>query len=178
MPVQSTSESFVEDWIFQTYDYAGIRVRLARRVWYASSLSAQRWRWTLSWQTPDCCSKICPGKRGSARLHKHCLSESTRLVRGKDSMAKNGADRHLAAHYDAEQDILYLLFTPQAQEAIAEEVSDGVFVRFDPKTRRVINIEFLDFSARVDDVFGPDMTYLGSERPERVLLPLGQSPTE
>jgi uncharacterized protein YuzE len=93
-------------------------------------------------------------------------------------MAKNGADRHLAAHYDAEQDILYLLFTPQAQEAVAEEVSDGVFVRYDPDTRRVINVEFLDFSARVDEIFGPDMTYLGSERPERVLLPLGQPPTE
>jgi hypothetical protein len=57
-------------------------------------------------------------------------------------------------------------------------VSDGVFVRFDPDTRRVINVEFLDFSARVDDVFGPNLTYLGSERPERVLLPLGQTATE
>jgi uncharacterized protein YuzE len=93
-------------------------------------------------------------------------------------MAKNGANQRLAAHYDAEQDILYLLFTPQAQEAIAEEVSDGVFVRYDPDTRRVIDVEFLDFSARVDDVFGPNLTYLGSERPERVLLPLGKSATE
>lgn len=87
-------------------------------------------------------------------------------------MATDQDNRYMMAQYDREQDILYLLFTPEAQEAIAEEVSDGVFVRFDPDTRQVIAVEFLDFSTRVDEVFGPDRRYFGREQPERVLLPL------
>jgi hypothetical protein len=42
MPVQSTPESFTEDWIIQTYDYAGIWVGLARRIWESKILSPER----------------------------------------------------------------------------------------------------------------------------------------
>ena len=58
-------------------------------------------------------------------------------------------NEHLAAHYDAEQDILYLTFTSQAREAIAEEAGDEVFVRFEPDTWQLVDIEFLNFSARL-----------------------------
>ncbi len=78
----------------------------------------------------------------------------------------------LTAQYDAEQDILYLLFTEKAQKAIAEETDDEVFVRYDPETRKVISLEFLCFQERVARIFGPDFRYLGVEKPERVLLPL------
>jgi hypothetical protein len=42
MPVQSTPESFVEDWIVQTYDYAGAWVGLARHVWEDKILAPER----------------------------------------------------------------------------------------------------------------------------------------
>ncbi len=78
----------------------------------------------------------------------------------------------LTAQYDAEQDILYLLFAAKAQKAIAEETDDEVFVRYDPETRKVISLEFLGFRERIANIFGPDIKYLGIEKPERVLLPV------
>jgi uncharacterized protein YuzE len=86
---------------------------------------------------------------------------------------KQQITKPLAVQYDPEQDILYLLLTDQAQEAIAEEVGDEVFVRFDPITRDVVDVEFLNFRSRLEEIFGPEMKYLGSEEPERVVLPLG-----
>ncbi len=77
----------------------------------------------------------------------------------------------LGVKYDPDQDILYLSFVDRAQEAIAEEVGDEVFVRFDPDTRQIVDVEFLNFSSRLMEIFGPDMKYSGIERPERLLLP-------
>lgn len=79
---------------------------------------------------------------------------------------------HLTARYDAEQDILYLMFGDRAREAIAEEMGDEVFVRFEPDTRGIVDIEFLNFSARLEKAFGPEMKYLSTGREERLLLPL------
>ncbi len=76
----------------------------------------------------------------------------------------------LTVQYDAEQNILYLLFSSKAQKAIAEEMDDEVFVRYDPETRKVISLEFLNFQERIANIFGPDVKYLGSEKPERVLF--------
>jgi len=78
----------------------------------------------------------------------------------------------LTAQYDSEQNILYLLFSSKAQKAIAEEMDDEVFVRYDPETRKVISLEFLNFQERISNILGPDVKYLGSEKPERVLLPV------
>ncbi len=86
-------------------------------------------------------------------------------------MGRNTVAKRLRVQYDAEQDILYLLLTEQAQEAIAEETGNEVFVRFDPVTRDVVDVEFLDFAARLEAIFGPEMKYLGSEQPERLLMP-------
>jgi hypothetical protein len=35
-----------------------------------------------------------------------------------------------------------------------------------------VDIEFLNFSARLRQVFGPEMRYLGTGREERLLLPI------
>jgi uncharacterized protein YuzE len=77
----------------------------------------------------------------------------------------------LTVKYDAEQDILYLMFAEQAREAIAEEAADEMFIRFDPDTHEIVDIEFLNFSGRLEEVFGPEMKYLASGREERLLLP-------
>lgn len=89
-------------------------------------------------------------------------------------MDKQQNAKTLKVKYDAEQDVLYLLFTERAREAIAEEAGDEVFVRFDPDTRQIITVEFLNFWDRLVDTFGPEMKYVGSERPERLILPLGE----
>ena len=76
----------------------------------------------------------------------------------------------LTAKYDAEQDILYMMFGEWAREAIAEEVGDEIFVRFEPDTREIVDVEFLNFSARLEEAFGPEMRYIRSGREERILL--------
>ena len=81
-------------------------------------------------------------------------------------------DDPLTTQYDAEQDILYFLFTEKVREAIAEEVDDEVFVRYDPETHKVISLEFLNFQERIANIFGPDIKYFGSEKPERILFPV------
>jgi len=84
----------------------------------------------------------------------------------------NGINKDkIRVHYDAEQDIFYLLFTEKAQKALAEETDDEVFVRFDQDTRKVISVEFLNFQKRITNVFGKEMKYLGSEQPERLSSP-------
>jgi len=85
-------------------------------------------------------------------------------------MDKTTSVDHLKAKYDVEQDILYLMFGDQAREAIAEEVGNEVFVRFEPDDHKIVDIEFLNFSARLEEAFGPEMKYIGSGREERVLL--------
>ena len=90
----------------------------------------------------------------------------------------NGINKDkIRVHYDAEQDIFYLLFTEKAQKALAEETDDEVFVRFDQDTRKVISVEFLNFQKRITNVFGKEMKYLGSEQPERLFLPKLQGNT-
>ncbi|MCG3141615.1 MAG: hypothetical protein HDKAJFGB_02928 [Anaerolineae bacterium] len=87
-------------------------------------------------------------------------------------MAKKESHRELKAQYDADQDILYLTFTKRAQKAVAEEIGDEVFVRYDPQTHDVITIEFLNLSARLEQVFGKEMKFLELGRQERLLFPI------
>ncbi len=79
----------------------------------------------------------------------------------------------LSAQYDDGQDILYLLLSRQAEAAIAEEMADEVFVRYEVTSRQIVDVEFLNFRARLEEAFGPDLTFSGSLTPER-LLPLGR----
>jgi hypothetical protein len=51
---------------------------------------------------------------------------------------------------------------------VAEEAADEVWVRYDPKTRRVITVDVLNFSSRVRAAFGPTLTYTERTDPERL----------
>jgi uncharacterized protein YuzE len=74
----------------------------------------------------------------------------------------------IAAHYDDQTDILTFTFTAAPQPAVAEEAADEVWVRYDPKTRRVITVDVLNFSARVREVFGQTLTYTDRTDPQRL----------
>lgn len=89
-------------------------------------------------------------------------------------MAKKNTTREMSARYDIEQDILYLTFTKRARKAVAEEVGDEVFVRYDLETREIVDIEFLNLSARLEQAFGPELKLIEAARPERLLFPIRQ----
>jgi hypothetical protein len=74
----------------------------------------------------------------------------------------------ITAHYDDQTDILTFTFTDAPQPALAEEAADEVWVRYDPKTRRVMTVDVLNFSARVCEVFGPTLTYTERTDPQRL----------
>jgi uncharacterized protein YuzE len=72
----------------------------------------------------------------------------------------------IAVSYDDQAHILTFTFTEVPQPAVAEEVADEVWVRYDPQTRRVITVDVLNFSARVRAVFGPSLTYTEGTDPQ------------
>lgn len=84
-------------------------------------------------------------------------------------MAQNG-ERFpvITARYDDQADILTFTFTEVPQPGVAEEAADEVWVRYDPKSRRVITVDILNFSARVREVFGPTLTYTERTDPQRL----------
>lgn len=67
---------------------------------------------------------------------------------------------------------MYLTFTEQAQKAVAEELDEDVFVRYDPATRDIVEIEFLNVSARLEQAFGAELKLPESPRHERLLFPI------
>lgn len=70
--------------------------------------------------------------------------------------------------YDAFGDILTFSFTEKPQPAVAEEVADEVWVRYDQQTHRVVTIDVLHFLARVQEAFGPSLTYTERSDPQRI----------
>jgi uncharacterized protein YuzE len=74
----------------------------------------------------------------------------------------------IAVSYDDQADILTFTFTEVPQPAVAEEVADDVWVRYDSQTRRVITVDVLNFSARVRAAFGPTLTYTERTDPQRL----------
>lgn len=86
-------------------------------------------------------------------------------------------------HYDDQADILTFTFAEAPQPAVAEEAADEVWVRYDPKTRRVITVDVLNFSARVCAAFGSAWTYTERTDPQRLEalhglpLPAGEGDT-
>jgi uncharacterized protein YuzE len=84
-------------------------------------------------------------------------------------MAENGErPRLITVQYDDQADILTFTFTAGPQPAVAEEAADEVWVRYDPTTRRVITVDVLNFSARVQAAFGPTLIYTERTDPERL----------
>jgi len=47
--------------------------------------------------------------------------------------------------YDKETDAVYLSFG-EAVEAESEEIEEGVFARFDPKTKKLVGVTIINFS--------------------------------
>lgn len=74
----------------------------------------------------------------------------------------------IAVHYDDQADILTFTFAEAPQPSVAEEAADEVWVRYDPKTRRVITVDVLNFSSRVYAAFGPSLTYTERTDPQRL----------
>ena len=74
----------------------------------------------------------------------------------------------ITAHYDDQADILTFTFADAPQPAVAEEAADEVWVRYDPKTRRVMTVDVLNFSAQVREVFSPTLTYTERTDPQRL----------
>ena len=84
-------------------------------------------------------------------------------------MAQNQqAEIKITAHYDEQSDILTYAFVDKPQPAVAEEAADEIWVRFDPDSRRVITVDVHHFSQRVEETFGPSLTYNERTDPERI----------
>lgn len=71
-------------------------------------------------------------------------------------------------HYNQEEDTLVFAFKSHPRPAIAEEVDDDVWVRYDPHTQEVVTMEILHFSSRIHDAFGPSLTYTERTDPQRL----------
>jgi len=76
--------------------------------------------------------------------------------------------KYISVDYDNEGDILTYSFTKFPQIAIAEEAADDIWVRFDPETSKVITIDVLNFSSRLESAFGPSMKYTERTDPELI----------
>ena len=74
----------------------------------------------------------------------------------------------ITVQYDDQADILTFSFREVPQPAVAEEAADEVWVRYDPKTRRVITVDVLNFSSRVRAAFSPSLTYTERTDPQRL----------
>jgi uncharacterized protein YuzE len=80
-------------------------------------------------------------------------------------------EKPIITEYDNDVDIYYLCFSDKPREAIAEEAGEDVFVRFVPDTNEIVTIEFLNFRSRLENVFGKEFIFKGSEMPELLLSP-------
>lgn len=55
--------------------------------------------------------------------------------------------RKISISYDKDADVVYLSFNgPSVAEG--EEIEDGVFARYDPKTRELVGLTILNFSKK------------------------------
>lgn len=54
--------------------------------------------------------------------------------------------RKISIAHDKEADVVYLSFADEKAEA--EEVEEGVFARYNPKTKELIGFTVVDFSKR------------------------------
>ncbi|ETR67450.1 MAG: hypothetical protein OMM_11587 [Candidatus Magnetoglobus multicellularis str. Araruama] len=80
-------------------------------------------------------------------------------------------EKPIITEYDTDEDIYYLCFSDKPREAIAEEAGEDVFVRFVPDTNEIVTIEFLNFRSRLENLFGKEFIFKGSEMPELLLAP-------
>ncbi len=65
----------------------------------------------------------------------------------------------IKAYYEPSSDTLTFTFTLVPQPAVAEEMADEVWVRFDPITKQMITIDVLNFSMRLQANWGTELIY-------------------
>lgn len=71
----------------------------------------------------------------------------------------DGIKNPVSVDYDNVADILTFSFTKKPKAAIAEEVNDDIWVRYDPKTYEMITLDILHFAVRLKDNFGSSLIY-------------------
>ena len=57
------------------------------------------------------------------------------------------AREKISISYDERADVLYLS-VGKPKKAISREIQDGVLIRVDPKTEKVVGLTIIDFTAR------------------------------
>jgi uncharacterized protein YuzE len=65
----------------------------------------------------------------------------------------------ITVNYDAETDILTLIFTDTPQIGLAEEADDEIWVRYNPQTCHLLTMDVHHLSKRLQSTFGPDLIY-------------------
>ena len=55
-------------------------------------------------------------------------------------------NKKISISYDKEADVVYLTFRPTKAEA--EEISDGVFARYEPTTKELVGLTIVNFSKK------------------------------
>lgn len=55
--------------------------------------------------------------------------------------------RGLSFSYDKRADVLYIS-VGKPKKAISREIQDGILIRFEPKTKRIVGLTIIDFTAR------------------------------
>lgn len=82
----------------------------------------------------------------------------------------------IKVQYDPPSDTLTFIFTLTPQPAIAEEMADEVWVRFDPQTKQIITLDVLNFSLRLQSNWGMPFIYEERTDPSRLEHLLGFDP--
>jgi uncharacterized protein YuzE len=82
-------------------------------------------------------------------------------------MAENNSINHaIGVNYDTNADIMTFSFTNHPKPAIAEEIDDDIWVRYDPQTHRMISLDVLHFATRIKNTFGNSLIYQEREEPD------------
>jgi hypothetical protein len=83
-------------------------------------------------------------------------------------MEESGKEFPIRVSYDSAEDTLTFSFTPSPIAGVAEEAADEVWVRYEPATRHVLTVDVLNFSKRVQEIFGPELKYTERTDPQRL----------
>ena len=80
----------------------------------------------------------------------------------------NPINQIIDADYDSNADIMTLSFTSHPKPAIAEEIDDDIWVRYDLQTHRMISLDVVHFATRIKNPVANSLIY--QERKESDLL--------
>jgi uncharacterized protein YuzE len=55
--------------------------------------------------------------------------------------------KKISISYDRDVDVLYLTFV-EPTEAVGDEIEEGIFARYDPKTEELVGLTIINFSRK------------------------------